>query len=158
MKKLFSCMCFAGFIFLFTGCAGMEIAPDHERVVQVVHETTLPKEAIFSGAQEWMALTFNDSKQVIEYKDIASGKIIGKGSIRYSPDIFLSIPIRFTMVIEIKDGKYRATYSDYECALNCHPSYSTAKEYVDLIKQRISALDGNLFNYLEGKSKSGANW
>jgi len=89
------------------GCAGMQIVPVEERLLKTVHKINLTKDEIFSKCFEWMAQTFS-----IELKDKENGKIVGKGITSFSggPAIF---PCHFSMIVDIKDNRYRATYNNF---------------------------------------------
>lgn len=91
-------------------CVHQKIVPVEDRQVQVVHEVDLTKDQIFDKTLEWMALTFNDSKAVIELKDRENGKIIGKGISRFG---IMGSTHSYVVIVDIKEKKYRATFKDF---------------------------------------------
>jgi len=161
MKRLFITLpvLFAIVVF-FLGCAGMQTVPEEERMLQQVHKVNLTKDKIYSECLEWMAETFVDSKAVIELKDKENGKIIGKGITNYMSGGIVSIPCRFTMKVEIKENKYRATYDNF---IGYYGKYQNNqlpvrdKSSVDKVKANLLIIDQDLYNHLV-KSKKGDSW
>lgn len=137
--------------------------PEEERSLQKVHEIDLKKSVIFDKSLEWMAQTFVDSKAVIELKDKESGKIIGKGRTSFNVESGLSsvpIPCRFTLMLEAKDNKYRATYDNFIGMWGQSeniPQPLKQKAHVDAVKEKMLQLDKALYDYLT-KAKSNSNW
>ncbi len=86
------------------------VAPE-ERIIQQVFEVDRPKDELFDLAMEWVAKTFRSAQAVIQYQDREAGKIVGKGNMAVTYVLF-SYPTYFTLTIEIKDGRVRATVED----------------------------------------------
>lgn len=81
----------------------------NQQVVNI--EVEMAKDKLFDKAMEWVALNYKSAQDVIQYSDKLSGKIICKGS--FSTDLFMKSGwIRHTLTIELKEGRYRQTYSD----------------------------------------------
>jgi hypothetical protein len=159
-------MCyFAGIlsVIALASCASAPIAPIEDRSMQKVHEIDLTKNEIYDISLEWMARTFFDNKEVIELKDKDNGKIIGKGITIFKGKIgwFSSnIPCRFTMVIEVKDNKYRATYNNFVGLYGenqSRPEPLEQKEYIEAVKAKLDVIDDGLYSYLKN-SKSNTDW
>jgi len=145
MKKLL----LVGLLLLLTSCIHQKIVPIEERQVQTVHEVNMSKDKIFDKILEWMAVTFTDSKAVIEIKDKENGKIVGKGVGDYiDPNVPWS-PRKFgyTIIIDIKDKKYRATYNNFFDVISDY--YLLQFEYeTNSAKENIVRLDESLKSYL----------
>jgi Domain of unknown function (DUF4468) with TBP-like fold len=77
------------------------------------------KNELYVRAYEWMAKTFNSSKEVIQMQDKEAGKIIGKGILTTptgKDGLGMSVgnePVHFTISIDVRDGKYRCILSDF---------------------------------------------
>jgi len=132
----------------------MQLVPIEERIVQQAHKINLTKDEIFSKCLEWMAQTFS-----IEIKDKENGKIIGKGITSFSggPAIF---PCQFSMKVEIKDNRYRATYNNFVGMFGTSrkgPKPLEYKMYIDQVKSKLMTLDNNLYNFLT-ISKKADDW
>ncbi len=81
----------------------------------VVTEPGKKKDLLYVTARKWFVNTYYDSKQVMQMDDKAAGSLMGKGihAYAFSNGIHVSqISVRFTVAIDIKDGKYR--YRIYE--------------------------------------------
>lgn len=104
-------------LLLLISSAGLSAAPTepNDFQVQTIHgHLDLTAAEVYDRALDWTAKTFTDSKEVIELKDRDRGKIIGKGIV--SVPVYSKYPsdVRFTMTLEAKDGRCRATFGDYE--------------------------------------------
>lgn len=75
----------------------------------------MSKAEICKKLRDWIANTFMYSKAVIEVYDLEEGTIIGKGSTRIwakSGFVHVGFPIRFTMQIDCREGRYRFAASN----------------------------------------------
>ena len=70
-------------------------------------DSTLKKSTLFSNGLTWFAYQFKSSKDVIQMKDLESGKIIGKGIFEYVDQHGKSIPRHILITLSVKDGKYK---------------------------------------------------
>jgi hypothetical protein len=143
---------------LLTACAGMmTIVPQEERSLQLVREIRLSKDQIFDKSLEWMAQTFVDSKSVIELKDRDNGKIIGKGVTKFRNAV-VYVPCRFTLILEVKDGKYRTTFTNFTGLWNDgSSSLLEYKSQIDDVKASLVLINASLYEYLKN-SNSSSNW
>jgi hypothetical protein len=135
-----------------TGCGSMTTAPPSELQYQEVNSVDLSSGEIFDKAQEWLALTFVDSKEVIETANRETGKIIGAGKVSISPTGIVSIPVRFTITIEAKEGRYRTTYTNYVAYYGTYRNQPTPVEdqrSAGQVNQRLAELDASLLKYLQ---------
>lgn len=107
---------FFAFILVIAGfysCATLEPATEEQRTSQFVIEAKGKKAELYKKSLEWIATSFGSGKEVLEYKDEDSGKIIG--NILTPFDIGLStVHASHTMTIEIKDNKVRMTFVSHE--------------------------------------------
>jgi len=118
-----------GMIFIFlAGCAGLQPITDADRILErVVEAPGYSKEQIFNGTKIWIAENFKSAKAVLEYEDRDAGILIGNGIIPYPcrgleciAKVNWKVP--FTMRVDIKDQKFRLTFSNLH--LSWPPSYS----------------------------------
>jgi len=106
MKKILLTFLALIFVITCTGFQPIERPYLYEKIVNVNGE----KAEIYSKSLEWFAEYYFDSKAVIEYKDLENGKIMGYG--------FSTVPmaepqhIRYTIIIEVKDNKYRMVFKN----------------------------------------------
>jgi hypothetical protein len=123
---------------LFSGCATAPAAPPIELVR--VHVTPgKSKGDLCRAARDWAAVTFRDSKAVVEVYDPDAGSMIGKG-VFMIPALTEQWPAHFTMVVECKDGKARATYRDVVMTLFISGTrYDVPPNDQGLIKSRAYA-------------------
>ncbi|PTR01399.1 uncharacterized protein with TBP-like fold DUF4468 [Mucilaginibacter yixingensis] len=80
------------------------------------------KSNLYAKSIQWFALTFKDSKSVLQMQDERNGLVIGKGTFpfqttsgtKYYPGTIEYVT--FTIKIQVKDGKYKYEISDYNVA------------------------------------------
>ncbi len=143
------------------GCATMVSAPEEDLQYQKVHDVSLSQTEIFDKAQEWLAVTFVDSKEVVEVANRETGTIIGKGRVQISPTGIVAIPVRFTIKIDTKDGRYRTTYSNYVAyygSARNTPVEITDAGSANQTNERIAGIDADLLSYLQTESASPEDW
>jgi hypothetical protein len=84
---------------------------------EVVTVDSTTKDQLFDKGREWFVDNFKDSKNVLEVNDKATGELLGKGSIKYSPDVSAAAAvtgwITFSIKIKVKDGKYKYEIGDF---------------------------------------------
>lgn len=89
-----------------------------KEVSEVVELPELSQKQIFDASKIWIAKSFKSSNAVIQYEDISTGTIIGKGNMQYpckgtwnclanSENLIL-----FTVKVDTKDNKARITFND----------------------------------------------
>jgi hypothetical protein len=140
---------------ILASCVTYKITPVEERQVQKIHEINLSKDKIYDASLEWMARTFNDSKAVIEIKDKENGKIVGKGVTDSIDTMNNPLQCVYTMVIEIKDNKYRTTYNNFYTTFRGE-SVTTERAIIPL-KENLIVLDNSLYSFIQNSTKS-SNW
>lgn len=109
------------------GCAELQPVTNADRTFERVIQTPgYSKEQIFNGTKIWIAENFKSAKAVLEYENKDAGTLIGNGIIAY-PCSGLDCmgkgdwKIPFTMRVDIKDQKFRLTFSNLH--LSFPPSY-----------------------------------
>lgn len=100
---------------LFAGCGRLVRVPEQEQMLRQVYAVQLSKDEIFDRALEWCARTFSHIDDSIMVKDREKGKIIGKGTGKYSEyfDFLVDRQFSYTITIEVKNGRYRVTFDNF---------------------------------------------
>jgi hypothetical protein len=123
-------------------------------VVEIVRPASLKKEALFDQTVLWMAESFRSSKEVIELKDKDLGTIVGNGV--FDLNIGLSIlptnvPVTFKLRIDIKDNKYRMTFSNVRMVVNgnAKPIEDTNRASNEpKVRERFAQISNSLDTYV----------
>lgn len=121
MKHILLISCAA--ILFLSSCAPMKpiATTDFPRPFEfvIVDSVSGDKNALYVKAYEWMAKTYNSSKDIIQMSDKEAGKIIAKSVIltptirNYLGGILGNEAVRYTIQIDVKDGKYKCVLSDF---------------------------------------------
>ena len=118
MKKLL--LLFASVILFYFAKAQEVVLPIDSTTnkicyTDVVNVEGKTQDELYISAKSWFVTTFNSSQNVIDLDDKESGIIIGKGQIPVYTTSMVTAPmgyISFLVKIEIKDGRYRYTFTD----------------------------------------------
>ena len=132
---------------LFIGCVSMSnLKPidTNKQFQKTIENIDLSKSEIFKKTLQWLAKSYNDSKEVIEFKDESSGKIIGRGSGSVVFNLTAIAPIivniRYTLTIEIKDNRARMTFSNFT-STDIGGGIPMMDNYLKLEPKLIAAVD-----------------
>lgn len=129
---------------LLFGAAPAAAAPAF--VHEVVVETNASQSEIYDRAVVWVAETFSSAKEVLQFNDKQIGKIIGNGTVSLkvgSGFTAVDVPCSFKMKIDIKDKKYRVTFSDVTLTFNTGP-LPIEETNRDRNEPAVRALFGNM--------------
>jgi len=78
----------------------------------VVTVDGVPSDELYRRAKAWVAAAYESSTDVIKLDDQPGGQLIARGS--FTVPFFLGFAwVKHTWTIEIKDGRYRYTLTDY---------------------------------------------
>lgn len=105
-------------VLLLAGCAGMQPIKPEEKIFSGVFETPgFSKDQIYDSINIWIAQTFTSAKAVTEYQNRSEGVIIGNGITGYacaglSCALKSNWRLAFTMRADMKDGKFKLTFSN----------------------------------------------
>ena len=89
------------------------IEANGEIEISEVVEINIAKNKLYANAKEWVAKTFGDYKEVIQFEDANDGKLIMKGlSDVLSKSNGSKESMSYTITIECKDKKYRYRIND----------------------------------------------
>lgn len=109
MKRIFNLL-----PLLLIGCASTfePLPKDQSQLIIIQEIPDLSKNEIYDKTLLWVASKFVDSKEVLEIQDKENGLIVGKGIAMFSLSKSITAPTRFTMKIDIKDGRYRIKFNN----------------------------------------------
>ncbi len=132
------------------------------------------KDTLFFNAKQWIAESFKSSKAVIDLEDKAEGVIVGNGVIPYPTkdcagacELIASWKYRFKVKIDLKDNRYRMSFSEIE--FFSIPAYIGGgyvppvqrpllhKKEVQTVKDELQKLSATLAKYAENK-KTDDKW
>lgn len=83
-------------------------------VVEVIRDFEMPRDRLFDTALLWLAESARSSKSVIDLKDKELGTIIGNITSTLGIAWGVNVPMSFKLKIEVKDNKYRLTFSQVQ--------------------------------------------
>lgn len=160
------------FILLFSGCAGMEPVKSSDLTFNQVYEVKgATKEKIFTESKIWIAENFRSSKAVLEYENKDEGTLIGNGIVKYPCSGIDCLAkhnwnIRFTIRADMKDDKFRLTFSNLGLSWPASygppssPAYDgpvNMQSDMDAIKPRLLLLGDDLRNAIL-KGRQAKDW
>jgi hypothetical protein len=117
MKKIY-------FLLLFIPL--FSISQEYSEIVQVEGKNA---DQLYSSAREWFALTFSSANDVLQMDDPVAGKLIAKGvkQVDYTGvELPTYMNMFFTLMVEIKDGRYKQTITVTDIKDRAGTSYSNA--------------------------------
>jgi hypothetical protein len=107
-------------LLFFVGCA-THVRDEDKTFSQVFETPGQPKDVLYKKVKIWIAQNFKSAKAVIEYDNKENGSIIGNGIVKYPCGGLDCIAkgdwtIPFTMRVDMKDDKFRLTFSNLHVA------------------------------------------
>ena len=147
--------------FLTTGCVTQKHIPSEETIV--ISAAGQSKKTIFHKARQWFSEYFVSGKSVVDYEDKEAGTIIAKGTARIGSDPFgiIGHHMKFSIRIDVKDGKFRAltriishydvSSTVYDVTFISEERKKSAENYVEKIAKDIGA-------YINSKNNAKQSW
>lgn len=114
MKKLFSTL----LVISLVGCAGMQQVREEDKTFARAFDAPgYKKDVLYEKIKIWVAQNFKSAKAVLEYENKENGTLIGNGIVSYPCSGLGCIgktewKIPFTMQVDIKDEKFRLTFTN----------------------------------------------
>ncbi|WP_404409802.1 DUF4468 domain-containing protein [Pseudidiomarina marina] len=100
---------------ILSGCASTtNNTPLVEYQEIIEFDKDIDKSILFDRTRLWLAEAFVDSEEVIELADKETGVIVGNGGMKYTFPLIAPMPGRFSLRIDVKDGRLRTTYSNFK--------------------------------------------
>lgn len=129
---LFACLV------LVTGCAGM-MPVDKSQLTfdRVVEAPGMTKDQIYDSTRMWIAENFRSAKAVLEYENKEAGTLIGNGSMQYPCSGMDCLTkndwkTHYTMRVDIKDSKFKVSFSNLRITWPAKYSYGSAQQAGDI--------------------------
>jgi hypothetical protein len=140
-------------IIALSGCGRLVKVPEQERMVRRVLEVQLPRNAIYDRALEWCAKKLAHVNDDIVVKDKENGKIIAKGTGKYSEyfDFLVDREFSYNVTIEVKDNRYRVTFDNFTIYYDERQMKSSQAEYkfeIDQMSKKLNKLMDDLRDYV----------
>lgn len=121
-------------------CSSLSFAAKEplSEVVEIVELPNFTQKQIFDSAKIWMAQSFKSSNSVIQYEDITTGTIVGKGNMQYpckgtwnclAHENYL---VFFTVKIDTKDNKARILFNDLKLKIPATVTGTTVIKSMDV--------------------------
>jgi len=135
-------------------------APEDLTVREVWPVPGLTKDQLFDAANKWVATSFSNDVDIIQYANRRQGIVMGKTYIPYQRPNNVGLnekyDLRFTLVVEVKDGKVRTTFTDLHLfSLNeIGTIYDTD---IKIIRNRLNQQARNWISSLTAEKKDD-NW
>lgn len=136
-------------ILILPGCGRMVKVSDQEQMIRQVYTVELTKNDIYERALEWCARKMAGVNDDIVVKDKEKGKIIGKGTGKYSEyfDFLVDREFSYNITVDIKDGRYRVTFDNFVVYYDERQIKSSKAEFkfeISKIKKQVDKLMENL--------------
>lgn len=148
---------------LSTGAlAFFEQPSEEDKTIQEIYEVPgADKAKILGSAKAWIAENFRSARSVIDHEDLAEGLLLAKPVIPYPCSGFNCIAkgdwlVSFTMRMDIKDERYRLTFTNVLLHIPAPTVIGQKSEY-QVIRPKLLAIgEGIKATVLTPKSK--ADW
>ena len=103
----------------FAILAGMAMAPSaHAQAftAEFIRTAALQKHELFKHAVVWMTGSFGSARPFIRAQSAQLGTIVGRGAldINIGGDFLVNRPVTYELRIDVRDNRYRMTFSDVE--------------------------------------------
>jgi hypothetical protein len=138
-------------------------------IIKIFDAPGYSKNQIFDGAKIWISENFRSAKAVLEYENKDTGTIIGNGIIPYPCQGWSCIgtgdwKVSFTMRVDIKDQKFRLTFTNLGLSWPSVPGRpATSNERIgrdssfNNVKDKLSDFGNQMLeSFKQDKSKD--NW
>ncbi len=140
-------------LLILPGCGRLVKVPDQERMIRQVYSIGLTRAEIYDRALEWCAKKLASVNDDIIVKDREKGRIIARGTGKYSEyfDFLVDREFSYTITIEAKDGRYRVTYDNFIVYYDERQLKSSKAEFkfeINKIRKQIDKLMEDLRDYV----------
>ncbi len=138
---------------LLAGCGTLVKVPEKERMVRQVVDVQLPKNDIYDRALDWCAKKLVNVNDDIVVKDPEKGKIIAKGTGKYSEyfDFLVDRQFSYNLTIEVRDKRYRVTFDNFIVYYDERQIRSSPVEYrteINKVRKKLNVLIDSLREYV----------
>jgi hypothetical protein len=138
---------------LISGCGRLVKVPENERVIRRVIKVELSRDDIYDRALEWCAKKLSRIKDDVVVKDREGGRIIARGTGKYSEyfNFLVDREFSYSVTIEAREGRYRVTFENfvvYYDERQLKSSDAAFKFEIDKIRKKLDALVEDLRKYV----------
>ncbi len=138
---------------LVSGCGRLVKVPENERVFRRVIKVELSREEIYDRALEWCAKKLSRIKDDVVVKDRGEGRIIARGTGKYSEyfNFLVDREFSYSVTIEAREGRYRVTFENFVVYYDERQLKSSDAEFrfeIDKIRKKIDVLMEDLRGYV----------
>ena len=154
MKKILL-LCITALI--LSGCYTAQVTREMEMSLdEVMNFPGIKKEQLYSQSLMYIARSFNSSNDVIQYKDQAEGRIIGKAIGRYHDRWGVSY-FNYTFIISVKDEKIRTQFEFINGHTVGDSSYPNLVKDWKLVTESIDETRVGLYRFIK-TSRTDNDW
>jgi len=129
---------------------------------EVITISGMNKEQIFNKSNQWLAEKFGSANQIIQYKDLKEGKIIGK-IVTTGNQFLATYNFNSTISIDIKDNKSRLSFQAHDVTITSPGSVPATREIygkseADMAKDSFKTIISSYQDYMLDKAKKNDTW
>jgi hypothetical protein len=140
-------------LIVFSGCGRFVKVSEQERMIRQVFAVQLSKDEIFDRALEWCAKKAVGRKDAVILKEREKGKIIARGSAKYSEffDFLVDRRFGYTLTIEVKEARYRVSFDNFTVEYDERDLKSAPAEFqleIDKIKSVLGKTAEDLRDFV----------
>lgn len=138
---------------VISGCGRLVKVPENERILRQVVKVELSREEIYDRALEWCAKKLSRVKDDIVVKDREGGRIIARGTGKYSEyfNFLVDREFSYSVTIEAREGRYRVTFENFVVYYDERQLKSSDASFrfeIDKIRKKLEVLMGDLREYV----------
>lgn len=119
----------------------LETDPETGKVYfeEVVQAPGISKNELYSRSREWFARSFRSAEHVLQMDDREAGKLAGRAWTLIEIEqlqAITTVKLRFLIMVQIRDERYKVTFTDIEYEGSAPPSFPCEKFIVhELLKK-----------------------
>lgn len=143
---LISLSCFAQKNFVENGkLNGVLPLDDSENVTYQIIKSVdgVSKDELYKRGRKWFVKTYNSAKDVLQVNDPNTGELTGHGYLDGKAKIarvWFSSPIAHTLMVEVKDNRYRITLTDLKLGENQNKLKDFKLPYIGTTENHYTSL------------------
>ncbi|MBT9455051.1 MAG: DUF4468 domain-containing protein [Burkholderiaceae bacterium] len=120
-------------------------------VHEIVRDIPMPRDRIFDAAVLWLAESVRSLNAVIDLKDKEIGVVVATPTTPLSIGWGAKVPMSFKLKVEVKDNKYRLTFSQVQLNFDYgfkSIEHANRESLEPKARERFNELAGSLHSYL----------
>jgi len=157
MNKLFRFIVILNLLIL-SGCYSAQITRDMEKNLdEVMSFPGIKKEQLYNQSLMYIARSFNSSNDVVQFKDAAAGRIIGKAVGKYSTHWGNVFFFNYTFIISAKDEKIRTQFEYINGHVIGNSGYPDLVKDWEMVVESIDETRVGLYRFIK-ESRDDNSW